>query len=67
MFDNEKLVKLLSDKHMTVYRLYKLTDLAQPALRRLYSGEATDPTYKTVAKIADVLGVSMDEFRRKVN
>lgn len=64
MFDNDKLLKIMADKHVSFYRLWKVSGVGRSALYRLRDGSSTEPTFTTVAKIADVLGVSMDEFRK---
>lgn len=63
MFDNAKLLAIMAAKGITFYKLWKVTGLGRGSLYRLRDGSSTDPTYSTVAKIADALGVDMDDFR----
>ncbi|WP_420844686.1 helix-turn-helix domain-containing protein [Lacticaseibacillus parakribbianus] len=65
MFDNEKLRSLMAARGFSFYQLWKVTGLGRGSLYRLKDGSSTDPTYATVARIADVLGVSMDDFRKE--
>jgi transcriptional regulator with XRE-family HTH domain len=46
---------------LTVYALAKRTGLNEASLYRLAAGR--DPTWDTVQKLSDALGISTEEFR----
>ena len=46
---------------MSAYRLSKITGLSQNTLQNYKNGH--EPSFSNVVKIADALGVSLDEFR----
>ncbi|SDQ19472.1 helix-turn-helix domain-containing protein [Carnobacterium viridans] len=58
-----KIDKQLKEKNLTIYELTKKANIAQNTLYELKSGRANDLRFSTVCKIADVLGISLDEFR----
>ncbi|WP_244974062.1 helix-turn-helix domain-containing protein [Limosilactobacillus portuensis] len=47
---------------MSVYRLSKLTGIPNPTIFS-YKNNGVEPTFSNMVKIADALGVSLDEFR----
>lgn len=53
--------KELKKQGMTAYRLSKITGLSQNTLQNYKHGH--EPSFSNVVKIADALGVSLDEFR----
>lgn len=53
--------KELKRQGMSAYRLSKITGLSQNALQNYKNGH--EPSFSNVVKIADALGVSLDEFR----
>lgn len=63
----KKINKQLKEKNLTIYELTKNANIAQNTLYELKSGRANDLRFNTVCKIADVLGISLDEFRTEVN
>lgn len=57
-----KLIKNQMDKqHVSAYRLAKMTGLSHNTLQNYKNGH--EPSFSNVVKIADALGVSLDEFR----
>ncbi|MDR2833254.1 MAG: helix-turn-helix transcriptional regulator [Streptococcaceae bacterium] len=59
----EKIQQILNEKNMTVYQLQVKTGLNTGNLYALKNGRLKNPTFKTMVKVADALGVSLDEFR----
>lgn len=62
MFNRCKLETLLNEKGWTKYRLAKESGLAQATVHDILSGKKVNPNANTLAKIADALGVSVNEF-----
>ena len=61
-----KLIKNQMDKqHVSAYRLAKMTGLSHNTLQNYKNGH--EPSFSNVVRIADALGVSLDEFREKKN
>ena len=57
-----KLIKNLMDKlGISAYRLAKMTGLSLNTMQNYKNGH--EPIFSNVVKIADALGVSLDEFR----
>lgn len=56
----------LDKKHITVYRLAKLTGIPNNTLYE-YKNNDVQPTFNNMIKIADALDVSLDVFRKGVN
>jgi transcriptional regulator with XRE-family HTH domain len=56
-----RLARLLAERQMNVYRLAKDTGLTQSFLGKLVHGEQI-PGLEAAAKIADALGVTLDEL-----
>ncbi|MQM78845.1 MULTISPECIES: helix-turn-helix domain-containing protein [Lentilactobacillus] len=62
----EQIQSILEQKHLTINKLANMMGLKSNSL--LYSfknGKIKKPSFELMEKIADVLNVSMDEFRRK--
>ncbi|MTC88005.1 helix-turn-helix domain-containing protein [Streptococcus uberis] len=59
----EKIERFLSKKNMTMYQLSKKSGLNQNSLIDLKSGRKKSLKFDDVVKIADALGISLDEFR----
>lgn len=60
----EKIEKMASDKGWTLYRLAKEAGLTPTLFYVLKKNNSKKLTFETVVKIADALGVSLDEFRK---
>lgn len=59
----KKIEKMASDKGWTLYRLAKEAGLTPTLFYALKKNNSKKLTFETVVKIADALGVSLDEFR----
>ncbi|MGT2752588.1 helix-turn-helix domain-containing protein [Streptococcus porcinus] len=59
----KKIEYFLSKKNMTMYQLSKKAGLNQNNLIDLKSGRKKSLKFNDVVKIADALGISLDEFR----
>ncbi|WP_282804543.1 helix-turn-helix domain-containing protein [Clostridium tetani] len=62
MFNRDSISKALKNKGWSRYKLCKEANLAQSTLSDILSGKAKNPNTKTLQKIADTLGVSVNEF-----
>jgi len=51
-------------KKMSQDRLSKLADVAFHTITKIESGNTPNPTIETVKKIADALGVSLDDLMK---
>lgn len=60
----EKIEVLLAEKKMTKYELAKKAGLNQNSLIDLKKGRKKSLKFDDVVKIADVLDVSLDKFRK---
>lgn len=62
-----KVEKILKQKHLSIYRLSKMTGIHETTLRNYrknYSHPGgVSPSFKNACKIADALGVSLDALR----
>lgn len=56
--------KILKEKYITIYKLSKLTGISDNTLRN-YRSKHSDPSFTNACKIADALGVSLDDLREK--
>ena len=55
----------MDKQNISAYRLAKMTGLSHNTLQNYKNGH--EPSFSNVVKIADALGVSLDEFREKKN
>lgn len=62
----KKIEVLLAEKKMTKYELAKKAGLNQNSLIDLKKGRKKSLKFDDVVKIADVLEVSLDEFRKDI-
>jgi len=58
----ENIRKYRLKKEMSQDRLSKLADVAFHTIVKIESGDTPNPTIETVRKIADALGVSIDDL-----
>lgn len=58
--DNIK--KLRRQKKLSQDKLARLADVPYNTLIKLESGRSNNPTFETLTKLADALGVSLDEL-----
>lgn len=63
--DNVRKIRL--KKGLAQEKLARLADISTATLVKIESGVAKEPTITTVAKIANALGVSIDELVRAKN
>lgn len=61
----EKIYEKLSEKNWTIYKLALTAGVDPATIYRLRNGKVNDLYFETVCKIADVLEVSLDEFREE--
>lgn len=62
MFNKERLIKIMEEKDISAYKLWKLSGVSQSTISDILNKDDKNPTAKTLQKIADALGVSIDEF-----
>ena len=60
----ENIRKYRLQKEMSQDRLSKFADVAFHTIVKIESGETPNPTIETVKKIADALGVSLDDLMK---
>lgn len=58
----ERIQTQLDKRHVTVYRLSKLTGIPSNTLYE-YKNNSVQPIFNNMVKIADALDVSLDVFR----
>lgn len=58
----QNIKKLRKQKKLSQDKLARLADIAYNTLVKIESGRATNPTAKTLSRLADVFGVSIDEL-----
>lgn len=58
-----QLRKLRESKGWSQYRLAKEAGLSRPAITAIEDGINESPRFSTVEKLADALGVTVNEFR----
>lgn len=61
----ERIQAQLDKRHVTVYRLSKLTGIPSNTLYE-YKNNSVQPMFNNMVKIADALDVSLDVFREEV-
>ncbi|NRN88405.1 helix-turn-helix domain-containing protein [Lactobacillus helveticus] len=59
-----KVEKILKERSLTIYKLSKMTGIPDNTLRN-YRSKKSDPSFTNACKIADALGVSLDNLREK--
>ena len=70
MYSREKLKKLREDRGLTQYELAKIAGISVVTLNKIESSDSAKPFVKTLNKIAQALGVGIDELsesQRKSN
>ena len=60
----ENIRKYRLQKDISQDRLSKLADVAFHTIVKIESGETPNPTIETVKKIADALGISLDDLMK---
>ena len=59
----DKIKQQLDKQGITEYRLAKMTGISPQHLHQLKKRNTKNPKWLTVVKIAEALGVSLDEFK----
>lgn len=54
--------KLRKNKKLSQDKLARLADISYNTLVKIEAGRANNPTVKTLSRLADVFGVSIDEL-----
>lgn len=62
MFNKEIIQELMDSKGWTKYRLAKEASLGQSTVHEIMSGKKKSPNAKTLQKLANALGVTVDIF-----
>ena len=62
VMNTDKIIKLMEEKNITLYRLGKMTNLNESNLGKIVSGKTKDPRISYVKAIADALEVDIDEI-----
>ena len=62
MYSREKLKKLREDRGLTQYELAKIAEISVVTLNKIESSDSAKPFAKTLNKIAQALGVGIDEL-----
>ncbi len=63
--DKNKLTKLIERSGLSVNEIQSKADMKSGALYRLLSGKHKDVTLTTAFRLADALGVDINEFREE--
>ncbi len=59
----DKIKQQLDKQGITEYRLAKMTGISPSSYTKLKNANTKNPKWLTVVKIAEALGVSLDEFK----
>ena len=59
-----RLYELLSEKKMTIYKLYKNSGLDRDNVYNLVRGKNADVKLSTLEAICETIGISLEEFFR---
>lgn len=57
-----KIIELMKERNITVYKLSKMINYDRTNLKKILNGEIKEPTISTVIAIADALEVNIDEI-----
>ena len=57
-----KIIELMKEKNITVYKLSKMINYDRTNLKKILSGEIKEPTISTVIAIADALEINIEEI-----
>lgn len=60
----ENLKKLRAERGLSLEKVARLADLSLNTIVKIENGVNTNPTIETVKKIADALGVSLDDLMK---
>lgn len=62
MFNRHKLIAIMNEKNITMYKLWKLSGIAQSTISNIINNDGVSPKSDTLSKFANVLGCTVDEF-----
>lgn len=62
MFDKELLIKAMEENNFTAYKLWKSSKVAQSTISTILNGINTNPSSKTLEKLAYALDVPLSSF-----
>jgi transcriptional regulator with XRE-family HTH domain len=62
-----RLEEIRKSKGFSRYKLSKLAGVKESTLQNIENSNNPNPTFTTMCKIADALGITLDELRRKQN
>lgn len=62
MFNRHKLIEIMNEKNITMYKLWKLSGVAQSTISNIINNDGVSPKSDTLTKFAKVLNCSIDEF-----
>ncbi|WP_427340556.1 helix-turn-helix domain-containing protein [Caloranaerobacter sp. DY30410] len=62
MFNRNRIIKILEKKGWSKYRLAKKAGIAHSTLHDILTGKNANPNTRTLEKLAEALGVSINEF-----
>lgn len=57
-----KIIELMKERNITVYKLSKMINYDRTNLKKILNGEIKEPTISTVIAIADALEINIDEI-----
>jgi len=60
-----RLKEIRESKVISRYRLSKLSGLNESTLQAIENSDNPNPTFQIMCKLADALGVNLDDFRQK--
>ena len=63
--DGVKLREIRLDRGYSQEELHKLTGISRDTISRLETGERPNPHPRTLRKLAEALGVSVGDFRKR--
>lgn len=52
----------MANKHINISELHKATGISRQAISAIYHEKSNDPNSKTIIKLAEYLGCSLDEL-----
>ncbi|WP_205272283.1 helix-turn-helix domain-containing protein [Lactococcus taiwanensis] len=55
----------LTEKNMSIYRLSKLSGVSTQSLSAIKLGQSKKPSFEIVVKIAEVLDIDLNQFKKK--
>lgn len=58
----KNLKKLRKQRKLSQEKLARLVNISYNTIAKIEAGKAKNPTFKTLSKLADVFGVSIDEL-----